>query len=269
MQVLVVLTLAVPAVFGLLWGVPLVALEVESGTRTFAWTQSVTRRRWLLVKAGWAMLAAAAFGGAVSALVSWWSGPKNALYANAFDPGVFDLQGIAPIGYALFATALGIAAGTLLRRVVPALGVTLGGFAAVRLVINEFVRQHYLAPVTVYHGPLASVSLPGSAWILARGVIDKYGQVSSGGSGPLVSGVPVSALPGSCQNLLYAGPLSISREHLRAVVTCMQSQGFRGFTTYQPASRFWAFQGIETGIFAALGCALLAVAYLIVSRRDA
>ena len=27
------------------------------------------------------------------------------------------------------------------------------------------------------------------------------------------------------------------------------AHGSRGFSTYQPASRYWAFQGIETGIF--------------------
>jgi hypothetical protein len=39
--------------------------------------------------------------------------------------------------------------------------------------------------------------------------------------------------------------------------------------TYQPASRYWAFQGIETGIFLLLAAALIAVAFAVVSRRDA
>src|SRR6516164_10774690 len=34
-QALVLLTMGVPVVLGLLWGVPLVAQEIESGTRTF------------------------------------------------------------------------------------------------------------------------------------------------------------------------------------------------------------------------------------------
>jgi hypothetical protein len=268
MQVLVGLTLGVPVVLGLLWGAPLVAQEIESGTRSFAWTQTVTRRRWLLVKAGWTLLAAAACAGVVAAAVTWWSGPKTALYANSFNPGIFDLLDIAPVGYALFATALGIAAGTLLRRTLPALGVTLGGFIAVRLLITVFVRQHYMAAVTVYGTPLAHFTPPGSVWVIARGVINKYGQVL-GGSGPRVNGVAISALPASCRNLLYNGPRSIPASHLRPTFACMQAQGFRGFTTYQPANHFWAFQGIETGIFVALAAALLAVTFVVVSRRDA
>jgi hypothetical protein len=39
--------------------------------------------------------------------------------------------------------------------------------------------------------------------------------------------------------------------------------------TYQPASRFWAFQGIETGIFVMLAAILLAVTFWVLKRRDA
>ncbi|MGI9007238.1 MAG: hypothetical protein ACR2FU_13760 [Streptosporangiaceae bacterium] len=39
--------------------------------------------------------------------------------------------------------------------------------------------------------------------------------------------------------------------------------------TYQPASRFWALQGIEAGIFIALAAALIILAYRVVLTRDA
>src|SRR6202453_4384631 len=136
---LTILSLIVPGVIGLLIGAPLVAGEVETGTSNFAWTQSVTRGRWLLAKAGWLLLAAAVWGGAVAALVTWWAGPRNALYLNAFTGGNFDIQGIVPVGYALFAMALGILAGALLRRTIPAMAVTLGGFVVVRVVITLWV----------------------------------------------------------------------------------------------------------------------------------
>ena len=44
---------------------------------------------------------------------------------------------------------------------------------------------------------------------------------------------------------------------------------FRGFTTFQPAGRYWAFQGIETGIFVALAAILIAVTAVVLVRRDA
>ena len=53
------------------------------------------------------------------------------------------------------------------------------------------------------------------------------------------------------------------------VLSCMQAHGWRGFATYQPASRYWPFQGIETGIYVLLAAALIAVTFVIVRRRDA
>ena len=140
-----------PLLPGLFWGAPMVASELETGTHQFAWTQSITRRRWLAVRAGWLLLAAAVLAGAVSALVTWWSGPDNALNADAFQANRFDITGIVPVGYAIFAMALGICAGTLLRRTLPALAVTLAGFAGLRALIALWLRLHYMTPVTVYY----------------------------------------------------------------------------------------------------------------------
>lgn len=44
------LLLAGPALIGAFWGAPLITRELETGTHRLAWTQSVTRKRWLAVK---------------------------------------------------------------------------------------------------------------------------------------------------------------------------------------------------------------------------
>jgi hypothetical protein len=266
---LVVLSLAAPVILGFLWGAPLVAHELETGTVNFAWAQSVTKARWLTVKAGWLLLAAALWAGAAAALVTWWSGPRNAFYSSQFQPNYFDQQGIVPIGFAVFATALGIAAGTVCRRTLVAIAVTIGGFIGTRLVISQFLREHYMAAVTAHYNPLSSYSPPGSAWVLSTGVVDKYGHVFSGGSGPEVNGVPITAIPASCRSLLFLDPTTLSKAKLHQAVSCMQASGFRGFTTYQPAYHYWPFQGIETGIYLALAAGLLAVTFLVVRYRDA
>jgi hypothetical protein len=263
---LLLLGLIVPAVLGALWGAPLVAHELESRTSDFAWAQSVTRTRWLTVKVGWLLLAAAAFGGVIAALVTWWSGPNNALQANAFRPGQFDIQGIVPIGYAVFAMALGIAAGTVTRRTLAAIAVGLGAFIALRLVIDDFVRPHYVAAVTTYYNVTASFTPSGSAWLFSQGAVSKTGQVVLAGWGDLFP-----ALPASCRKLIpgSGGPTPKSGSSMSAVFSCMRAHGWRGFATYQPASRYWPFQGIETGIYVLLAAALIAVTFVIVRRRDA
>jgi hypothetical protein len=245
LSLLVTLTVVVPCLLGVFWGGPLVAREFETGTGQFAWMQSITRSRWLAVKVGWALLAAAAWGGAVSALVTWWSSPVNALNHQNFQPGQFDIQGIVPVGYALFAVALGIAAGTLLRRTLPALAVTIGVF-------------------TFLHAP---PSPKGSYWLVSGGVVGPAGQVANshahGGPGVSFGGVPVPIdnMPSACRVLVFQSPLKFG--------SCLAAHGYRGFITYQPASRYWAFQGIETGIFVLLAAALIAVTAIAVTRRDA
>jgi hypothetical protein len=259
------ISLIVPVVLGLLWGAPLVAHELESRTSDFTWVQSVTRLRWLTVKVGWLLLAAAACGGALAALTTWWSGPSNALDADAFVPGQFDVQGIVPIGYAVFAMALGIAAGAVARRTLPAIAIVLGGFIGVRLVISDFLRQHYLAAVTHYYSVTGSFMPPGQAWVLAQGAVSRTGVTVRQGWGDLYP-----ALPASCQRLIGTGlPAGKSDNSESAVFSCMQAHGWRGFATYQPSYRYWPFQGIETGIYVVLAAVLITVTFVIIRRRDA
>jgi hypothetical protein len=257
------LSLILPVVLGMLWGAPLVAHELEARTSDFAWTQSVTRTRWLTAKAGWLLLAAAACGGVLAALTTWWSGPINALSAGAFAPGQFDTQGLVPIGYAVFAMALGIAAGTVARRTLPAIAVTLGGFIALRLVISDFLRPHYIAAVTTYYNVTGSFTPRGQAWVLSQGAVSRAGVVVASGWGELYP-----ALPAACQKLLPAAGGGKGAS-LTAVFSCMKAHGWRGFITYQPSYRYWPFQGIETGIYVLLAAALIGVTFLILRRRDA
>ena len=180
---LVVATAAVPLLPGLFWGAPMVAGELEAGTHQFAWTQSITRRRWLAVRAGWLLLAAAVLAGVVSAVVTWWSGPDNALNADAFQVNHFDITGIVPVGYAVFAMALGICVGTLLRRTLPALAVTLAGFAALRALTALWLRLHYMTPVTVYY-KLTAPFIPGGSYLgIGQGWIGPNGRPPVPGPG--------------------------------------------------------------------------------------
>jgi hypothetical protein len=261
-------SLAVPAILGMFLGAPAVAREAETGTAHFAWTQAVTRRHWLTVKTCWLLLAAVAWGGAVGALVTWWAGPRNTVAASQFNPGTFDVQGIMPAAYSLFAMALGIAAGTLIRRVLPALGVTLGVFFAVRLVIMGWVRQHYMTPVTnLYNITLDNILPPkGAAWILGQGFRGPNGPLAVPGGGTVqivANGFPAADIPTACRAYFTQGPAQAK------LFPCLTSHGYSQYITYQPAARYWPFQFIEAGIFVALAAVLIAVAFAVINRRDA
>jgi hypothetical protein len=267
-SLLVTLTVVVPCLLGVFWGGPLLAREFETGTSQFAWMQGVTRSRWLTAKVGWALLAAAAWGGAVSLLVTWWSSPVNALKQQIFQPSQFDIQGIVPIGYAVFAVALGIATGALLRRTLPAMAITLAVFTLLRLVIGQDFRSHYLTAVTKTFSFLHPPPFPaGSFWLVSGGVVGPGGLVPSGqgSAGPHLSvdNVPINlaSLPSVCQRLAFQSPVKF--------FPCLTAHGYHGLISYQPAGRYWAFQGIETGIFLFLAAVLIAVSAIVVLRRDA
>jgi len=264
---IVFMTAAVPVLLGLFWGAPLVAREFETGTSQFAWTQGVTRRRWLTVKACWLLLAATATAGAVSALVTWWSGPKNALHHDIFSAG-FDYMGVAPAAYAAFAVALGVLVGAALRRTLPTFAVTIAGFIGVRFLISDYAREHYIGPVTRRFDLLSGFSPPGSYWQLDHGIITPHGVLSQNFYGATVNGAPIAALPRHCQALIDIGG-QISKASLQAAGACVRAAGYRGYVTYQPAGRFWIFQGIEASIFVVLAATLFALTFWIIRRRDA
>jgi hypothetical protein len=156
--------------------------------------------------------------------------------------------------------ALGICAGLLLRRTLPALAVTLAGFAALRALIALWLRPHYLTPVTVRYKLTAPFTPMGSYLGISQGIVGADGKPLT--AGPNSYGYNGAPIPAGCMRFT-GGP------DPDAVVPCLSAHGYRGYVTYQPASRFWAFQGIETGIFVALAAVLLGLTFWVLKRRDA
>ena len=260
---LIIATLGAPVLVGLFVGAPLIAAEAEAGTTQFAWMQSVTRKRWLTVKIGWMLLAAAVWGGVISALVTWWEGPNNAQQLDAFDPGRFDIMGVVPVAYSLFAMALGIAAGALLRRTLPAIAVTLAGFIAVRALIALLLRPHYTER--------GHRVLQGDQRLHAAGVVLAARVGRRRPERPAARAAEQHQHHRRRSRQLPPGVLHPDVQGcLHPPASCTQAVShFRAFLTYQPADRYWTFQGIETGIFLVLAAALIAVTAVTLLRRDA
>ena len=266
-----VLILATPALLGIFWGAPLIARELETGTYRLAWNQSVTRTRWLTVKLALAGLAAMAVTEALSLMHAWWADPiskatglgggASVLSGNQFSWLTFASHGITPLGYAAFAFTLGTAAGALIRRAVPAMAVTLAIFAVAQLPMPLWVRPNLLPPdqtittvdaANVNFGSLTASVVPGqpAAWVVSSYAINAAGQ-------------HFTALPASCF------PASASAKFNGDPGQCMDKLGIREVINYQPASRYWPLQLIETGIFLALALALAGFCFWLLGRRRA
>jgi hypothetical protein len=272
----VAVILLAPAVLGLFWGAPLIARELETGTSALAWNQSVTRTRWLAVKLTAVGLTAMAVTEGLSLMQAWWAAPigratgdgafSGPLTQGRFTQLIFATHGITPLGYAAFAFALGVTAGALIRRTIPAMAVTLAIFAALQVAMPLWIRPHFApADRTVISvalgsdagGPtglggstltLVATSLPGQfgAWILSSGPVNAAGQ-------------PVSTTPAACT--------ALSIETSPDFDGCLTSQGIREAIAYQPASRYWPFQWTETAIYLALALALAGYCFRRLNRR--
>lgn len=244
---LVNLTIAAPLLLGVLWGAPLIAREIEAGTHILAWTQSITRRQWVRAKLAVLLAATAVCGAALAAVVTWWSGTLNALDGERFDPFHFETQGMVPVAYSLFAVSLGVTAGAVLRRSLPALGVTIFGYAAIRIAVDNYLRPHLLRPLSTLD-PLGQPSMPGGAWVLSRTLmLDGHAVTGS-----------VKA-PAQC----------VGAASRPAMDQCLSSTGLRMLTKYQPASRYWTFQLLESTLFLVLAALLILTCLIVLRRREA
>jgi hypothetical protein len=260
-----------PALMGAFWGAPLVAREIETGTFRLAWNQSVSRNRWLIVKVVMIGLAAIVVAGLLSLMLGWWAEPvykatrfarpDSGLSFNRFSPLLFGTYGIAPIGYAAFAFALGLAAGVLIKRTVPAMAVTLGGFAFVQLAWPSWIRPHLISPARST-SPLRASEISG-LMIGHNNRMTVYANVSKAGSWMFSNETVNSAgkpFAGQATHACLNG-------NMQACFKSIVALHPRELVIYQPASRFWAFQWYETGLFVVLALALACFCAWWISRR--
>jgi ABC-type transport system involved in multi-copper enzyme maturation permease subunit len=279
--VVTAIVLILPAVVGLFWGAPMVARELEAGTHLLVWSQTVTRRRWLAIKLAVTGLASMAVAGLASLAVTWWSSPLDKSAAPGFalmDPLVFGSRGIIAMAYAAFAFVLGVTVGMLLRRTLPAMALTLAVFAAVQIAMPLVVRPHLMPPV---HGAFAlsfqnvdmvgisrdgkmrlvlEQAIPGhtGAWLLSSYLSDPSGRrIAEEPGGSLVN---VSTTSGPCKPGAVGDPEG-------GCLAEVSRLGYRQQATYQPFERFWAFQWIETGLYALLTLGLTGLSFWWIRRR--
>src|SRR5690242_14249621 len=99
----------VPGLIGVLLAAPFL-LDLENGTYRLAWTQSVTRRRWVAGKLAVATGSAVVGALALTALMTWWHTPLVHVDGR-MDASVFDSEGTVVVGYTLFALGLALAVG--------------------------------------------------------------------------------------------------------------------------------------------------------------
>ena len=242
-----------PVIFAMLLAAPFLN-ELEHGAFRLSWTQSIPRARWAAYRIGAILAAAGLLGGIWGIVMTWWMDPFTELRGR-MESDSFNFQGIVPIAYFLFSASLLLAAGSISRRTVPTLLAALVVFLPVRLGIEMKLRPRFQEPLTAIqevNGPVLS-STTGAGprdWVVADGWVDSLGNRITGEE-------MMTLCPPVVRGLVQRGGFD----------ECIRAQGLLRYEEYQPASRFWQFQLIETAIYVGLAAGLVALAFWWVTRR--
>ena len=230
----------VPLVAGLFWGAPVLARELERGTHRLAWTQSVSRPRWLFTKLGVLGLAVTAAGVLLGLMITAWLSVFDGIRdADPFgDTALFGATGVLGGVWWLFGFMLGTAAGGVLRRTLPAFAVTIAVFVLAMVALFS-ARQDYAAPERVVvegADTLPTAMITGSAFVSPAGVETEQ-------------------------------PPECAGEGRDTYLSCVADAGYRNVLFYQPPDRYWRFQLTETGILVLMSVLLAGPVVYRVARR--
>jgi hypothetical protein len=243
-----------PVLAALLLAAPFV-LDLDNGTYRLYWTQSITRRRWIVTKLTLGVVATVVAAGCLAALAMWLRAPLDHLNGR-MSPNDYDAEGIVPIADALFVLGVAVALGALWRRAVPALLVSFVVYIIGRSFMDSWIRQRLLAPVqTTWLETSGSGPNLNRALVIDQFISDKNGHRLADAVGPCTTSSSSSGLLTHTQHLCAQPHALGAHDYMTAI--------------YQPASRFWLLQGAEFGIVAGIGTLLVLLAGWWTHRRIA
>jgi len=244
----------VPIVLAALLAIPTLQ-ELERGSHRLAWTQSISRRRWILTRLGFAAAVAVIVAAAWAVIARDWRSSIFRGEAGTFGRDAFELSPTVQLGYALFAVALGLAAGVVVRRVIPTLAVLAVGFVAARVFTTFVLRERYRNPV---EETIAAADDVGQFTAFNdRWVLDETWLTAAGDR---ISFQRVNQL---------CTPAANEHDFETFYRRCQIDNGLQYFRSYHPADRFAQFQLIETALYLGLAVGLFAFAYWWLTRRPA
>jgi len=234
--------LCLPVLVGMFIGAPLFARDFEHGTYRLLLTQSITRRKWFWMTSALLLVPIAATAAWLGVLGTRWSEALGSLSNQWYQ---FDEQGLAFASYVVFALSLGLSAGVLLRRAVPAMAAAAAAYVAVRAFVEVFMRPQLQPAVRIGQ----DAPIPDGSWVFSNtAYTDSSGRtVSADKVNQLLQSA--GAIPGTVADYLHA-------------------HGISSWVYYQPPGRFWAFQAEEALIFLVLAAVLVGVAAFVVQSRS-
>ena len=244
-----------PVLVAVFWGVPLLAREFEQRTLPLAWSQDVSRQKWLAGKTAVMIVLIGAMGTILAAASIHLAYEYHAYTSESLFEGTqFQAGGWMPLTLGLAWLAVGIAAGAATRRVLVAIAVV-AGLWIVRMVGMVQLRPKFMTPLSaikplvIGKGPSApahaAFSFSNDMELTTRSLVDAHGAT-----------YPESlVIDAWCGNPKDDG------------LACLRQHGILGnLVKYQPASRMGTFHLIENGMNLGLFVIALVVAWWCVKK---
>jgi hypothetical protein len=254
----------VPPLLGAFAGAPVLARELETGTFRYAWSQGFGRARHTIARLAMLAVAVTATAWAFSQVFNWFFKPFLIDQdLSLLSGGVFDTHGIAFAAWVLAAFAIGAFAGMLIRRVIPAMAVTLGAYFGLNALAWLFLRAHY--PVSLVTSD--STQALGASTTIQQGpvTVSQPWIVSTWYTGPGNKPASQSAV----NQVLALFPTNGAPKFQGTLAQALTQHGITQWFRYIPLSRFWPMQLIEGGWLVALSALLIAGTVWLVRHRAA
>jgi hypothetical protein len=267
-QIYNLFALLVPAILGIQLGASLVAGEFSHKTTRAAWTQSLTRTRWLASKIVVSVASMTVLGVLLGVTFTWWIGVVQ--YAPRVTTTEFTYDGWMPLVTGIFAFAVATVIGIVVRRP----GWTIAAALAVTVVVmwtmqNEVrpnlvpLRTAVVETVILSTGDGGAIGAkpihvaPQNAWIVFQG------------EEPVISGNAILTqaatqhwlnVVSNCEN----GPVSTIQ-----ISTCERKLGLRDVQLYVADDEFWTLQLREGGVYLVGATSLFALGLWLLRRSEA
>jgi ABC-type transport system involved in multi-copper enzyme maturation permease subunit len=222
-----------PLFVGLFLGTPLVASELERKTNRLAWSQGITRTKWLV--STWLTLAipTVVVMSLFALIVQWWATHIVTSISSGgglIQPAQMLISGVAPIAFALLLLTLGMFIGITVRRFFSPYATSVVGFLVV-LGVMQFVLPSLAPKIVVPTSPFGVTNL-------STALRSQYWYIKS--VDRLIPGFHLGK---------HAGSVSAILKYCKGYPACFRAHGLQIVTLYQPAKHYWVLQWREAGIY--------------------
>jgi ABC-type transport system involved in multi-copper enzyme maturation permease subunit len=254
---------------GAILGLLALTNELDHRTVRLAWTQSISRSKWLAAKSGVGAISVAVILVPTAVVLSWWSG--NIGDNTPFGRETFAVAGWVLVAYGLFMFALTLLVGVVIRRVGWTLAVAISLFLGVAVVVPQKVREH-LVPTTVrwtspaytatiITGQSYTQAFPNDAWLLVNGPVPRTTKGTPTNADVLNTEMRVS----TC----ISGHLPKNEsERQSAQKDCYRSLNLENASVYIGTNEFWTLQLREGLLYLVSGLILTGGTWALVRRIE-